>query len=306
MVAPQLRRARVRVPCSTSNLGAGFDALGLAFDRHISAEFIPGPGQIQVQRHGTCALLSDAQDALMRAFVFRLTESRVFAAGTLVVDSAIPLSRGLGSSAASVVAGLALGEAVLGIKQLNADRVLSTATELEGHPDNAAPSLFGGLVAVARRTDQSPRALALPLSPDIGFAFAAPSVEVSTPVARRALPPQVPHELAARGLGRMAALLQGFATADAELLRIGFDDELHVPYRLPLIPNAERARRAALEAGAWAVTISGSGSGLIAVGSHEQVAGITSAMAAAFEQSDPGQAFVATPETRGAILEFDS
>ena len=306
MVAPQLRRARVRVPGSTSNLGAGFDAIGLAFDRHISAEFIPGSGQIQVQRSGTCASITDANDALLRAFVFRLNESRVMPAGTIIVDSAIPLSRGLGSSAASVVAGLALGEAVLGVKQLNADRVLCTATEMEGHPDNAAPSLFGGLVAVARKPDQSPRALALPLSPDIGFSFAAPNVEVATPVARRALPEQVPHALAARGLGRMAALLQGFATADAELLRIGFDDELHVPYRLPLIPNAEKARAAAYEAGAWAVTISGSGSGLIAVGSPDQVADITSAMAAAFEQDDASQAFVATPEPRGAVLEFDS
>lgn len=306
MVVPQLRRARVRVPCSTSNLGSGFDALGLAFNRHITAEFIPGPNSLRVERSGTCAVVTDERDALLRAFLLRLAETRVVPTGSIRVDSAIPLARGLGSSAAAVVAGLALGEASLGIKQVNAERILATATEIEGHPDNAAPSLFGGLVAVARGTGINPRAIALPLSPDIGFSFAAPNVEVSTPQARKALPEHVPHALAARGLGRLAALLHGLATADQELLRLGFDDELHVPYRLPLIPHAERARAAALAAGAWAVTISGSGSGLVAVSSHERAEAVTATMAEAFEQTDRTQAFVAAPESQGVVVELEN
>lgn len=305
MAPPTLRRARVRVPCSTSNLGAGFDAIGLAFDRHISAQYSPGAGTMTVERTGTCEGLTDQKDALLRAFIYRLSESRVFPAGKIRVNSEIPLSRGLGSSAAAVVAGLALADAAVGLRTPDRAKLLGATIEIEGHPDNAAPSLYGGLVAVARGADGEPRAFSLQLAPEIGWSFAAPNVEVPTPLARRALPAEVPHALAARAVGRMAALVRGLANADADLLRIGFDDELHVPHRLPLIPNARKAIDAALSAGAWAVTISGSGSGLIAVGPLSTTTGVAMAMSDAFGQTDPGFAFAAQPETSGIVVEAD-
>src|SRR5688500_5218452 len=103
MVAPQLRRARVRVPCSTSNLGAGFDALGLAFTRFVKAEFAPGSDRLWVNRNGTCRDIADEDDKVKRAFVRRLAESGVAPVGSLSIESRIPLARGLGSSAAAVV-----------------------------------------------------------------------------------------------------------------------------------------------------------------------------------------------------------
>jgi homoserine kinase len=140
------------------------------------------------------------------------------------------------------------------------------------------------------------------LSDTIGFAFAAPDIEVPTQRARRVLPQSVAHELAARGLGRVAALLQGFATGDAELLRIGFTDELHVPYRLPLIPRAEPAMHAAMDAGAWAVTISGSGSGLIAVAPRGAESRVASAMATALQE---GTGFVLEADRQGGTTEIE-
>ena len=303
MPAAVLHRARVRVPCSTSNLGAGFDTIGLAFKRYITAEFTPGDGNLLLQRSGTCANLSDQNDGVLRAFVFSLSAEHVYPAGTIRVDSAIPLARGLGSSAAAVIAGLALARAALGEEEPDRATLLDAAVEIEGHPDNAAPSLYGGLIAVAHLENHGSHAFRLPLSPEIGFSFASPDVEVPTPVARAALPRHVSHAAATRGLGRMAALTRGLQEADEALLRIGFSDELHVPYRLPLIPNADHAREAALAAGAWAVTISGSGSGMIAVGPRARADEVTRAMAAAFAQSDPQQAFVAEPETTGTVLE---
>jgi homoserine kinase len=184
-------------------------------------------------------------------------------AGTLIVTSGIPVGRGLGSSAASVVAGIALATAACG-DTLDPDAALAEAVRLEGHPDNAAPALFGGLVSIAYAEHGVPRAMRLPLSPGVGFVFAAPDMEVSTERARAALPQHVPHSAAVRNLGRMAALLYGLANADATAIGIGFGDELHVPYRLPLIPDAKAALDAAYRAGAWGATISGSGSGLIA------------------------------------------
>src|SRR5262245_46368116 len=220
MHSSELLRARVRVPCSTSNLGAGFDCLGLALSRYIQAEYIPGNAPLSVERRGTAKWLSDARDATRTVFLAELQRiSATRPGGLLSVRSDIPLGRGLGSSAAATVAGLLLARAVCGEHDPDRQALLRTATEREGHPDNAAPALLGGLVAVARDAENRPRAFRLPLSRKLGFAFAAPDVEVPTPLARRALPETVPHSIAARALGRVAAVVQGLANADPELLR---------------------------------------------------------------------------------------
>ena len=300
------RAARVRVPASTSNLGSGFDCIGLAVARYLDAAYEPDDAPLRVEREGTLAALSVGadDDILARAFRARLAAHGVSdARGTIRASSDIPLSRGLGSSAAAVVAGLALADAAAGklppecageapghapahaLAPAHHTDWLDLATELEGHPDNAAPAIFGGLVAVAREENGALRVVPLPLSPDVGFAYAAPGAEVSTAAARRALPESVPHAVATRALGRLAALLHGLAVADAELIRIGFTDELHVPYRLPLIPGAKEAMDAAREAGAWAVTISGSGSGLIAACEPARAEDVAAAMADAFRRA---------------------
>lgn len=311
--------ARVRVPASTSNLGAGFDSVGLALDRYVTATYDPGPGPLRLERDDAVAAIdgglaavrrpshpADAPldaDLLTRAFRKGLGCRGVAEfGGVLGVHSDIPVARGLGSSGAAVVAGFALAAAAAG-DELDRSTMLDQAVQWEGHPDNAAPALFGGLVAAARDGQGRSHAFPLPLSEDIDFAFAAPGVRVSTAQARTALPQHVAVDLAARGLGRLAALLRGLALADPSLIRIGFFDELHVPHRLPLIPGAATALDAALEAGAWATTISGSGSGLIAVCPPGRAPDVAAAMADAFGH-DPGDegvvSFAVRPDRQGA------
>jgi homoserine kinase len=123
----------------------------------------------------------------------------------------------------------------------------------------------------------------LDLHDDVGFAYAAPAEGVSTREARAMLPAQSPHPTAADALGRVVALVRGLATADPGLIRIGMLDELHVPYRLQLIPRADEAMAAGLDAGAWAVTVSGAGSGLIALCSPADAAEVGAAMHGAFD-----------------------
>ena len=306
----QLRPARVRVPGSTSNLGAGFDCIGLALDRFLDVTYAPGAAPLTVQRAGTLTGLdiAAADDAIVRAFAHALATRHIAPAGRLLATSTIPLARGMGSSAAASVAGLALAAAALG-EPFDRDALLAHAARLEGHPDNAAPAIFGGLVLVATGEAGEPCAFPLPLSQRIAFVYAAPAVEVSTRHARAVLPGTVPHATAVRGLARAAALVRGLATGDADLLRIGFADELHVPHRLPLIPHANEARAAALAAGAWAVTISGSGSGLIAVGPPGSEAHVAQVMAAAFgaDRERGVIAFPVKPETEGVRgLPFDA
>jgi homoserine kinase len=298
---PVLRACAVRVPCSTSNLGAGFDCIGLAFDRYLDAGYEPGGDALRISRTGTLADLdASADDVLVRAFTSALRRHGVARpAGSLMVGSAIPVGYGLGSSGAAAVAGGALAAAATGTA-LDRDGALAAAIRLEGHPDNAAPALFGGLTAVAVTEQGVPRAMRLPLARGIGWSFAAPDAIVSTQRARAALPQHVPHSAATRTTGRMAALLFGLANADAEALATGFGDELHVPYRLPLIPGAREAMGAALAAGAWAVTISGSGSGLLAACPPGREHPVVDAMCGSFRQGGHGGGgFILRPDLHG-------
>jgi homoserine kinase len=296
------RASGVRVPCSTSNLGAGFDCLGLAFDRYLDAGYQPTGGALRLRRGGTLAELAaePGDDLLVRSFIGELRRRGApDPGGEIVATSSIPIGRGLGSSAAAVVAGIALASAACGAP-LDRAEALALATGAEGHPDNAAPSLFGGLVAVTY-ADHVPRAMQLPLSADIAFVFAAPDAMVSTQRARAVLPQQVAHSAAVRNTGRMAALLYGLAQADRDALVTGFNDELHVPYRLPLIPGARAVMEAAAHAGAWATTISGSGSGLLAVCARGDEHAVLNAMRGAFTAGGHGgDGFIAHPDGHGA------
>ncbi|MEX0894005.1 MAG: homoserine kinase [Gemmatimonadota bacterium] len=279
-----------RVPASTSNLGSGFDALGLAVSRYLTVTWTPGDEPLSVHYAGTLTGRGGdpRSDLAARALAAGLAEAGAPPpGGRLQLDSAIPVERGLGSSAAAVAAGLTLAAAFLD-QPLDRRVALERAVELEGHPDNAAPALLGGLVAITRDAAGRPLPFSLPLAPELAFAFAAPGSGVSTVSARQALPEAVPHGRAVAALGRAAALVHGLATADAQLLRAGFQDDLHVPYRLPLIPGGRAAIAAAMDAGAWAVTISGSGSGLFAVTAAERAAPVAAAMEDAFRAAGPG------------------
>jgi homoserine kinase len=303
----------VRVPCSTSNLGAGFDCIGLSFRRHLTVRYTPDDSPLRVQRTGTVESLDIPieRDAVVHALYTTWTGGPAVT-GLLEMHSDIPVGRGLGSSAAATVAGIILGhllhidrdaeqhDVVYDLSPVTRMSALAHATDIEGHPDNAAPSLFGGLVAVARDEAGALNAFRLPLSDAIGFVFAAPDVTVSTVAARAALPADVPHEVASRMLGRTAALVRGLESADPDLLRIGLTDELHVPFRLPLIPGGDAAMNAAREAGAWGATISGSGSGLIAIGPHAVRSDIASAMSEALARAGAtGVGIEMEPDTDG-------
>jgi homoserine kinase len=297
-----MRAIRVRVPCSTSNLGAGFDCVGLALDRYLTATLHASNAPLEIQRSGTLASVDEAMedDLLVRAMRAQQADPR----GVLELHSDIPIGRGLGSSAAAAVAGIMLAAA---LKSVTVEReyVAAYAAYMEDHPDNAVPATFGGLMAAITENlngTDTIRVHRLRLSNRIGFVYAAPQAMVSTKAARRALPEQVAHGAATRGISRAFALLEGLAEADPEMLRIGFTDELHVPYRLPMIPGGEAVLQAAVAAGAHAATISGSGSGLIAACPRGAEEAVRFAMQRSFEAATGAEAiaFVAEPDHDGA------
>jgi homoserine kinase len=296
--------AAVRVPGSTSNLGPGFDALGLALSRALIARFEPDGDALEVVRLGTLAQhAAPGPDLAVDAFRSGFEPGSV-PGGLLTLDSEIPVARGMGSSAAALVAGRYLADRVRG-REPDREAILRRTVDLEGHPDNAVPALFGGLVAAMTHRG---RVLwtHLPLSPEVGLVFGDPGVELATAEARRVLPRRVSHADAAGSGARVALLLHGLAVADPDLVAAGLDDVLHVPYRMPLVPGAVAGTRAALDAGAWGVTLSGSGSGLLALGPRDRMPEVAEALAAGFRGAgvSDARAYEVRPDPHGARPEL--
>jgi homoserine kinase len=272
----------VRVPASTSNLGAGFDCLGLALDLWLEARLEPGDGEPRYL--GTLSGL-DRHSDLMIAL---LEERGVLQGHRLTVQSAIPVGKGLGSSAAAIVAGLGLARLAAG-EALDPDAIFRDAAQEEGHPDNAGPAVYGGLVLAAHRPTR------LTLHRDLAVALAVPERTIETRAAREMLPPLVPRETATAQAARNAALVLGLTWGDPDLIDFGMEDRLAVPHRRHLIPGYDDAVAAALEAGAYGVTISGAGSALIAICSREDATPVAQAMAGELTRSGNPSEALATP-----------
>lgn len=285
----------VRVPASTSNLGPGFDVLGMALDLFLEARFVPGDQAFRVERHGALATLDLPPEddlvvqALLQEMVAKPRHDKVLGDttpdGVLVMDSPVPVGRGLGSSAAARVAGHALGSLLAG-REPERESLVEAAALGEGHPDNAAPAVLGGLVAARLDRSGKVKAVHLPVSHRLGWVYAAPESTLDTKRSRAALPFQVDHAAAVRNAGRLAMLLPALAAGDGPTLTEAMEDELHVPYRLPLVPGGEAAVRAGRDAGAWAVTLSGAGSGLMAVTPPGGEESVGHAMAQAFREAE--------------------
>jgi homoserine kinase len=271
---------RVRVPGSTSNLGPGFDLLGLALSLYLearlewlAAEPDPTPG----------AYAGDGPDLLRAAFDLAAGRLGVTPDVRLRCESEIPVGRGLGSSGAAVAAGLLLANA-RAEAPVQREELLRWGIELEGHPDNVAASLFGGCTLChpsptgAEPGEAAPVLLRQPVHPSIGFALAWPARPLATAEARRALPAEVPFADAVENPRRLALLLEGLRSGTPELLRLGGEERLHVRHRLELVPGAADALAAARAAGAWLATISGAGSGLVALAPHALAAQVAHAL----------------------------
>lgn len=259
----------VRVPASTSNLGAGFDCLGLALDLWLEARLIEDRGKPVYS--GTLAGLTAGRDYLLSALGGATPPGF-----KLHANSEIPISRGLGSSAASRVAGLVLAR-LAHSTPIERDEVFERARRLEGHPDNVGPAVYGGLVLSARRPTR------LRLHESLGVALAVPEQRVDTEAARALLPPQISRQETVAQASRSAALVLGLTTGDGDLIRYGMDDRVAVPYRKRLIGGYDAAVQAGIEAGAFHVTLSGAGSGVVALSDRNATSDVAQAMAQALQ-----------------------
>jgi len=274
-------RVQVRVPASTSNLGPGFDCLGLALQLYNtttltrSDEAKPPHGMI-----GETA----------SAFFQRATGGKVAPFGFEArIDGDIPISRGLGSSVTvrlGVLMGLA--ELVRDSFPVTREQLLALLIELEGHPDNAVPSFLGGFAVCAHASSDPADGFVytrLPVKPELSFVTLVPELRLSTEAARGLLPKQVPFRQAVQNVQRTARITAAFCTGDYAALRGMFVDHLHQPFRQVLIPGFAPILAAAQEAGALGSFLSGSGSCLMSV-TLDHVDAISAAMLEAAKKHD--------------------
>ena len=277
-------RVRVSVPATSANLGPGFDCLALALGLRNEIELgsAPAGGSLQVEQHGEGAdtLPRDERNLVLRAARAYWQAHAGTPPGTLQLraQNNIPLNSGMGSSAAAIVAGLAAAQALSGAAT-DPHALLQLAHSLEGHPDNAAAALLGGLT-LASAAGSAVRCARITL-PAMQVALALPAVELATTQARAALPGMVPLADAAFNIGHTALVVQALQTADYALLGWAMQDKLHQPQRRLLIRGYDAAEQAALQAGASAVVLSGAGPSLAAFAAHNHMQ-IAAAMQAAF------------------------
>jgi homoserine kinase len=237
------RRRLVRVPASSANLGPGFDVLAAAVALHL---------EVEVQETGSFAVVTELDVPLDRSNLVVRGFERLHSADAFEfrIASGIPLSGGLGSSAAAIVAGLLAADHVF---ELDAD-VLGLATELEGHPDNVAAALEGGFVVC-----QGTRVHRFEAPMGLEAVIVVPSEPVATEAARAALPASVPLADAVFNVAEAATLILGLAAADWELIAAGLRDRLHQPHRAHLYPRSVELVERAAALGALGATISGAG-----------------------------------------------
>lgn len=293
----------MRVPASTTNLGPGFDALGMALQlyNHVELRQTAGPVAVEVEGEGA-GILAGGEENLVYQAVRRLYREAGREAPPLRIRmrNAIPVSRGLGSSSTAIVAGLVGANRLLG-DPLDRGRVLELAVEMEGHPDNVTPALLGGF-QVTSLTEEGLIHLRIPPPQGLRAVVCIPEAAVSTAEARRVLPQSYTRQDAVFNIGRVSLLVASLLTGETGALRAAMQDRIHQPYRAPLIPGFEAALRGALEAGAAGACLSGSGSTMLALTTGNE-AEIGEAMAAAVRASGAAARWLALdPDTEGAVV----
>jgi homoserine kinase len=290
-----MQQVTVRVPASTSNLGPGYDCLGVALRLHNSVTLVRG----NVPRSSHQRIVSDAAERF-----FKYTRRRVFSFSYSITEK-VPWCRGLGSSA-TVRLGILLGLNRLSGDPLDRLSLFTLCADLEGHPDNAAPASFGGFtvvqssasVSLARRKREAcPAVYRFDVAPRLYFVLLVPELEIQTARARRILPSKISRVAAVENCANACAITAAFASRDYEKMRGTFSDNLHQPFRAKLIQFLPRVIAAAERAGALGAFLSGSGSAIAAI-TLEAPEKTATAMARA--AGVPSQTIITHADNRGA------
>lgn len=258
-------RAVVKVPASTANLGPGFDTLGMALNLFAWIEMKPS-SETQIHMYG------DEMNDIpcdKSNLIYKVAQTVFAEAGVSVPEleismySDIPLTRGLGSSAAAIIGGMVCANALIG-NPLSQDRIFTLATALEKHPDNVGASLFGGIVVTVWNGERAEH-IRLEPHPALEVLVAIPEFHLETEKARHVLPQSVSMQDAVFNVSHSSLLVAALASGNLPLIRQAMKDKLHQPYRAALVPGMKTILENATEYGALGVALSGAGPTLLAL-----------------------------------------
>lgn len=295
---------RLAVPATTANLGSGYDCLGLALGMYNYLEMVPAEiWKLTVRGEGGETLPRDRTNLVWQSMCRLWEETGTqIPAVDIIMENNIPLARGLGSSAAVIVGGLTAANHWAG-NPLAQDELLKLAVELEGHPDNVAPALLGGL-CVSVMEEGRPVALNLDIPQSLRLVVCIPEYTLETEKARRVLPVKVTHQDAVFNLSRGALMVGALARGRLDLLGLASQDRLHQAYRKKLIPGFDDVVAAALGAGAIAGMLSGAGPTMLALSTDDSDGSkIGPAMVEAFAKSGIRAKYkTLSPELQGVHL----
>ena len=300
---------RVRVPGTSANCGPGFDTLGIACTIYNELELTlkEEPGIVfDVEGEGAENIPQDERNVVWRSVCYLLEQAGAtdkYRGGILRMSNEVPLSRGLGSSATAIVAGLKAANVLVG-NMFNRRELLQFATKIEGHPDNVAPAIFGGFTV---NIVSKGRAQCFSFLPKLRMKMVAavPDFPLPTKTAREVLPEMVSRQDAIFNIGRSSLLVAALCKGNEHFLRQSFEDALHQPYRAELIPGMMEVFSAAKSAGAMGATLSGAGPCLMAyVLERDRCAReVGDAMVEAFRRNGvTAKALVLSLDTRGAHI----
>ena len=299
------KKVTVRAPATSANCGPGFDTLGLACNlyNYFTYELIDQGLSLKIEGEGTEKLKAGKNNLAFLSF-YKVWDMIVGSKTGLsvIMSNNIPLSRGLGSSSTAIVAGLVAANHLTG-NTLSKNEIVQLATEIEGHPDNVAPAILGGMTISYVDNGRASSLKFLPLKP-FKLVAVVPDMPLATSLARRAIPKTVPHQDAVFNTSRAALLVGAMLTGDYQHLAAGLDDRLHQPYRAHLIPGMEDAFKAAVNNGAFNAIISGAGSTLMAyVPINVSCEAVGEAMCKVLSEHDLHSVFhILDIDTEGAVV----
>ena len=262
-----MKRVTIRVPATTANLGPGFDAFGCALSLYTDVTFEETENGLEIT--GCPEEFSGPDNLAYTSYCAVLASMNEEVRGVKIhIDANIPVCRGLGSSAALLVAG-AMGANLLRGNKLSTQGLLNITNAMEGHPDNLAPAFFGGLTA-SMVDGGLPVCVSFPLHPDWEFLALIPDFDLPTPLARSVLPEQISRADAIYNVSHGALVLKALELGDEKLLRNAMQDKLHQNYRKKLIPDYEKIEALARSAGS-AFCLSGAGPTLLFITRHKDL-----------------------------------
>ena len=297
------RRVSVRVPATTANLGPGFDTLGLALgfydELDVSVREKPG-ATVTIIGVGQGTVPTDETNLIVTSMAFAFDKLGQKMPGVdLVAHNNIPHGRGMGSSGAAIVGGIMAAKGILeGVVDVTPEQLLEFATELEGHPDNVAPALFGGLT-IAWTTPTGPRSKKLMVHRGVSPLVLVPEFTMSTELARSLQPANVPHEDAIFNVSRSALLIAALSQSP-ELLLEATEDKLHQDYRAEAMPETSMLIRE-LRAAGFAAVVSGAGPSILVLCSDPS-ARLRAAELVAKKQQTPWHPHLLAVDFRGATV----